>query len=162
MEVHAGEPGKPSKSEIEFFAAPPLTYDDPDSFDGQDLSDVDCGNGTCPIVDEFKYLGSIISRDCKDSSDIDERIKKAGAAFGALKKCLFTNHHISPEAKRAVYVGLVIAILLYGSECWCLTEVLFDRLRTFHGRCVRSMKRVSRKHSRQHRISDENLRRQLG
>ena len=56
----------------------------------------------------------------------------------------------------------MIAILLYGSESWCLTEVLFHRLRLFHNQCVRAMKRVNRTHSRQHRISDEDLRRQMG
>ena len=52
---------------------------------------------------------------------------------------------------------LILAILLYGSESWCLTEALFNKLRAFHSRCVRAMCRVNRWHVRIHRISTEQL-----
>jgi hypothetical protein len=34
---------------------------------------------------------------------------------------VFKSRSISLPAKRAAYVELVLSILLYGSECWCLT-----------------------------------------
>ena len=164
MEVHAGKPNKASKSEILFVAAPEITYENPRTWDDVDLSDVkvDEEGGFIPIVSEFKYLGSYLARDCRDDTDVDARIRSAGAAFGALRKCLFSSSQVWAAAKRAVYVGLVLSILLYGSECWCLTEVLFNRLRSFHRRCVREMSRVSMKHSREHRLSDSELRSRLG
>ena len=94
-------------------------------------------------------------------ADVDERIKKAGAAFAALRGCIFGDRRVSLQAKRAVYVSLILAILLYASESWCLTEVLFDRLRRFHAACVRRMARVTRKHMWDHHISDAALRRRL-
>ena len=48
-------------------------------------------------------------------------------------------------------------ILLYGSESWCLTEKLYNKLRTFHARCARAMCRVNRRHTREHRISTDEL-----
>ena len=51
---------------------------------------------------------------------------------------------------------MVLAILLYGSESWCLTEVLLQQLRALHGRCLRCMSRVTRAHTwRLHITSDE-------
>ena len=60
-----------------------------------------------------------------------------------------------------MYVSLILAILLYGSECWCLTEVMFKRLREFHAKCVRGMSRITRKHMWKHRVTDAELRRKL-
>ena len=61
-----------------------------------------------------------------------------------------------------VYVCLMLAILLYGAESWCLTEKLYNRLRVFHSRCIREMCLVNRKHTRDHHISNEDLRRRTG
>ena len=163
MEVHEGIVGKDSKSEILFVAAPECMYDDAESFDGVDLSDVDLGNGRyIPVVSVFKYLGSMLTRDCRDSADVDARVKSAGAAFGALRKCIFSANDVWFSVKRAVYNGLVLSILLYGSEAWCLTEVLLDRLRRFHARCVRAMCRVTLKHSWDHHIKTSELLRRIG
>ena len=37
----------------------------------------------------------------------------------------------------------MLSVLLYGCESWCLTEVLFNRLRVFRARCLRVMARVT-------------------
>ena len=114
------------------------------------------------IVDWFKYLGGIIARNGGDARDVDSRIESAGKASGALRGCLFTSTSITRDAKRAVYEGLVLAILLYGCESWCLTEVLWQRLRVFHAQCVRSMSRVTRKHTREHHLSTQALEQEMG
>ena len=67
------------------------------------------------------------------------------------------NSSISFAAKRYVYEALILSILLYGSESWCLTEELFHLLRIFHARSVRSMCRVNRWHVRRHRITTDEL-----
>ena len=67
MEVHAGKPGKDSKSEILFCSAPSSVYADAATFDNADLSDVQLPGGlTMPVVFFFKYLGDIISSDGTD------------------------------------------------------------------------------------------------
>lgn len=172
MEVHARtyDSNKPAKSEVLFVAAPGIQYVDKETFsdeceDGvvrpRDLSPIDVGNGTCPVVDRFKYLGSLLHQKCRDAADVDERIKKAGGAFAALRGCVFDDRRVNLTAKRAVYVSLILAILLYSSECWCLTEVMFKRLRCFHAKCVRKMSRITRKHMWSHLVSDAELRLKL-
>ena len=66
------------------------------------------------------------------------------AAFGALRECVFASKRIKLATKKEVYLTLVVNILLYGSECWCLTEALLHRLRVFHHHCLRVMLGVRR------------------
>ena len=165
MEIHVGntESKKDSKSEILFVAKPAIMYTDPETYDGRDLSNVNLGSGVyIPVVDKTVYLGSVITRDCSDSLDVDARVKAAGNAFGALRHCLFSSASVSYTAKKFVYTALVLSILLYGAECWSQTEKLYNRLRTFHARCVRAMCRVTRKHTREHRISTFALLKRIG
>lgn len=166
MEVHTGhadQPDKPPKTEILFVAAPNSVYNDPESFDNQDLGNVELGGDRfLPIVNQFCYLGTTLTTNCNDAADVKARIKAAGNAFGALRKCIFSNSSISFSAKSIVYDGLILSILLYGSECWCLTEQLLHLLRLFHARCVRAMCRVNRWHVRKHRITTAELLNRVG
>ena len=143
MEVHVGDTrnlDKPSKTEVLFVAAPSSTYTSPDTYDNANLNHVRLDeNCFLQIVDHFCYLGTILSRNCSDQADVTNRIRKASNAFGSLRKCLFANPKVSLSIKSYVYIGLVLPILLYGSESWCLTENLFHMLRLFHRRCIRSM-----------------------
>ena len=160
MEIHTGsvEEEKESKTVILFCSKPAHLYEDPETFDNVNLGNLELPNGRhIPIVDEFVYLGSTVARDCSDGEDVKSRIDKAGDAFGALRKSLLSSGHVSYAAKKFVYTRLVLTILLYGSESWCLTEELLRELRTFHRRCVRAMCRVNRLHTRTHRITTQSL-----
>ena len=164
MEVHKGNlpAGKDSKTEILFCSKPPQMYKDPSTYDGADLSDIDLGDGDyLPIVLQFLYLGSVISSDCTDTLDVRTRIEKAGNAFGALSENIFRSLFVSITAKSFVYQMIVLTILLYGSESWCLTEALVQELSCFHSRCMRAMCHVTRKHTRIHRISNDDLQKRL-
>ena len=45
--------------------------EDPETFDVQDLLNVELGNYTfMPAVEEFKYLGSFLTRNCRDDRDV--------------------------------------------------------------------------------------------
>ena len=163
MEVHAGAQGKDSKSEILFCAAPPHVYSDSATYDGADLSDVQLPAGrSMPVVSQFKYLGDYVAANGADAPAVQARITDAGKAFGALRKCLFSSPTVTRAAKTAVYEALILSILLYGCESWCLTEELLQRLRVFHAQCLRAMSRVTRKHTWEHRISSIQLMQELG
>ena len=166
MEIHTGDvrdPEKKSKTEILFVAAPPSTYKDPTTFDNVDLGVIPLGGGRFfPIVAQFCYLGCLLTRDCSDDADAQSRIDKAAGAFGSVRKEVFSNQNVCFGAKLLIYEGLILAILLYGSECWCLTEKLYHKLRLFHARCARSMCRVTRKHTWKHRISTDKLLARVG
>ena len=103
-----------------------------------------------------------MSRDCTDEADVDARIDAAGNAFGALRDMIFSSTMVSMKVKKFVYVALILSILLYVSECWTLTEKLYDRLRYFHHRCLRNMCRVTRLHTRKHSISNADLMERTG
>ena len=92
------------------------------------MSNIELGNDKfLPIVDVFCYIGSMLSHDCSDAEDVQRRIKKASSAFGTVRAEVFANKNVNFEAKKMIYEGLIIPILLYGSETWCLTEDLFNR-----------------------------------
>ena len=164
MEVHEKKPEDTKvKTLVLFCAAPSSTYTDPDTYDNTDLSDIVLPSGNViPIVSKAKYLGSMMSRDSTDDTDVDARIKAAARAFGALSKCVFKSRRISLPAKREAYVALVLSILLYGSECWCLTKTLWQKLRTFHRSCTRVLCRINRWHTWKCRISAASVSQRLG
>ena len=158
LEIHVATDEKPSKSEILFVAAPKRIYKNQSTYESCNLSNIVLPKGThLPIVDCFCYLGSFLTRECNDNVDVDARINSASRAFGKLRKCLFASTSISYKAKKFVYECIILAILLYGAEHWCLTESLFRKLRVFHARCVRAMCRVNRLHTRVYRIRTSDL-----
>ena len=116
MEVHTGlrSPRGESKTEILFCSKPLFLYDDPDTFDDIDLTDMFIDDTRyIPVVDQFTYLGSIINRDCTDGKDVDSRILKASHAFGLLRNCLFSSTEVLKEVKGKVYRSLILPTLLY-------------------------------------------------
>jgi len=81
------------------------------------LDDVFLPNGRfIPVISEFRYLGSYMTRDGTDTKDVRARINSAARAFGALSKCIFQSKHVKRDAKRAVYERLILSICLYGCE----------------------------------------------
>ena len=162
MEVHTGDenhPEKPPKTEVLFVAAPKWSYTNPSSYDNQNLDHVTLNDGKfLPVVDKFCYLGTTLSRDCSDNDDVSLRIQKAGNAFGSLRRCIFSQHRVSVSVKRTVYEGLILPILLYGAETWCLTKTIFDLVvRMFHHRCIRAMSGVTMKDVFERRLSTDDL-----
>ena len=151
MEVYTGkfEPRSESKTEVLFCSKLRFMYNNPDSYDIADLSDIIVSHDRyIPIVDHFSYFDSIISTNCTDNNDVEARIRKVGSAFGALSKSIFSSPYVNRKVKAMVYASLILLILLYGSECWCLTERLLRKLRTFHHQYVRKMCNITRLHTR--------------
>ena len=93
MEIHVGhrhQVDKPSKTEVLFVAASSRASVNPTTYDDTDLFDIELGNEKFfPVVDKFCYFGTIITRSCTDTEDVCNRIRKAGNAFGALRKSFF-------------------------------------------------------------------------
>ena len=104
----------------------------------------------------------MISRDGTDKVDVEARIGAATRAFGSLSRLVFKSTSISTTAKREAYVALVLSILLYGSEGWCLTAELWGKLRRFHNRCARSMCRITMWHTREYNITTAAVLKVLG
>ena len=99
--------------------------------------------GTISFVEKFSYLGSWVASDLSDRLDVTHRINKASGAFGALRKELFGTKYASYEAKRKAYTGIVLNVLLYGCESWCLTADLVGTLASWHRARLGEMCRVT-------------------
>ena len=98
MEVHTGkiQPGGELKTEVLFCSKLCFLYNNPDSYDDADVSDIIVSHDQyIPIVDHFSYLGSIISTNCTSHNNFEARIKKVGTAFGALSKSIFSLPYVN-------------------------------------------------------------------
>jgi hypothetical protein len=124
----------------------------------EDTANFDVADGFVSFTQEFRYLGSVIHSSFKSDVDV---IAKATAAFGALHYCFFSNRRVSLKDKGRVYAVLVL-ILLHGSECWSLREDLYNRLRVFHNRCVRTLCRVKLRQVCRHRMKQDTLNARVG
>ena len=106
---------------------------------------VDFGaRGTVKEVNEFKYLGSLITNDGTMAREISERIAKAGGVFAAMRRNVFAVRSMAKKVKLRLYAASVLSILLYGSETWNVTAADMRRLESFHNRCLRCMFGISR------------------
>ena len=92
--------------------------------------------------------------------DIDRRIANASKAFGALRRAVFKDRHLSLRTKRRVYQTCVLPVLLYGSECWMPLRRHLAQLNTFHHRCIRAVLGITRKQQWERHISSQQLRSQ--
>ena len=68
--------------------------------------------------------------------EVDKRIANASKAFGALRRAVFKDAHLSVATRRSVYRACVLSVLLYGSECWVPLRKDLKKLNSFHHRCV--------------------------
>ena len=103
---------------------------------------VPLGNeGLIKAVNHFKYLGAFCSGDGTILKELGHRIGKAAAAFRELDM-VWKNRNLSLDCKMKFYNACVISTLLYGAECWALTERDEARLDAFDMRCQRKILRI--------------------
>ena len=89
-------------------------------------------------VEQFTYLGSVVSRDGGTDQDIKSRIGKATAAFKILRP-IWTSQVISVKIKLRIYNTNVKSILLYAGETWRITKALTHKVQTSVNRCLRAI-----------------------
>ncbi|KAI8440933.1 hypothetical protein MSG28_009230 [Choristoneura fumiferana] len=93
-------------------------------------------------VSYFKYLGSTIRHDNTLASEIPSRIAGAAANFGRLTDRVWRSHDLKLQTKISVYKALIIPVLLYGAETWCVYKADIKKLDTYHLRCLRCILRI--------------------
>ena len=94
------------------------------------------------IVDSFNYLGSSITTEGGAERDIKVRIGKARSTFIRLGN-IWKTTTFSTKTKLKLYNSCVLSVLLYGSECWRMT----DKKKTstdssFHNTCLRKIMKI--------------------
>ena len=86
-------------------------------------------------VEDFTYLGSIVSLDNATGKDITARLSKAQGSFAALHP-ISKSKQYSLRIKVRIYNSNVKSVL-YGSECWRVIESNIKKLNVSHNRCLR-------------------------
>ena len=118
--------------------------------------------GDIEAVDEFPYLGSLITSSGRMDMDIDRRIAQASKAFGALRKAVFLDRNLSLSTKRRIYTACVLSVLLYGAECWTPLVKHYRKLNTFHHRCIRIILGITNRQQWFQHITMAEVRRRWG
>lgn len=87
-------------------------------------------------VQEFTYLGSVLTENCDVTNEIQRRIGLASAAFGRLSRRVFLNRDLTTSTRVSVYKAICLSILLYGSESWVPYQRHLKKLEAFHINCL--------------------------
>jgi hypothetical protein len=87
-------------------------------------------------VNEYSYLGSIVTGGGGADEDVTSRIKKANVAFVQLCR-IWKNKNIRMKTKLEIFSSNVKAVLLYGCETWKVTNSITQKLQSFINRCLR-------------------------
>ena len=101
------------------------------------------------FTNRFKYLGTYITQDLSDNTNIDERILSASKNFNALGKEIFRNRKIS------LHIATTINILLWGCDTWALTCLQITRLEVFYHKCIHRMLGITMHQVKEHEIKNE-------
>ena len=92
-------------------------------------------------TDKFTYLGSVFCQDGGTDVDIRNRLNKARNAFMSLRS-VWRSANYSTKTKLRIYQSCLLSTLLYGSECWRMTEHDLSRLASFHTASLRKILRI--------------------
>ena len=92
-------------------------------------------------MDEFTFLGSIVSKKGGTDKDIQARIGKARQAFAMLRP-IWRSTALTTKTKLRVFGSNVKTVLLYGSETWRLTKSLEQKLQVFINKSLRNILRI--------------------
>ncbi|KAH9582966.1 hypothetical protein MS3_00007543 [Schistosoma haematobium] len=114
------------------------------------------GSEVVERVDNFTYLGSLISPNELVSDEISTRIRKARLAFANLRH-LWRRRDIRLSIKGRVYCAAVRSVLIYGSETWPLRVEDTRKLLVFDHRCLRNIAGIYW----DHRVSNSEVRRRV-
>ena len=85
--------------------------------------------------DTFTYLGHLFTSDNDQTDNLDQRIGRANSVFKSLKH-IWQTKKISTSLKKRIYLSAVISVLVYGHECWMLTDDVIRKLNGFNARCL--------------------------
>ena len=87
-------------------------------------------------VDQFVYLGQLVSYPRNHNREISRRIRSGWNAFHKYRY-LLTAKNIAMKLKRRLFNCCIVPTRLYGSESWALTKATENRLATAQRRMER-------------------------
>jgi hypothetical protein len=155
--MHIGRDGGKSKTEALYIPAPGTIISDADRT--KILVD-DTDQGYITFNKKFTYLGSIITEDLEDTTEINARIGKANGILYSLMN-LWRSKGLSLGMKKQFYVATIVNILLWGCESLTLRAADLKRLEVFHHKGIRHVLNVSKWKQKEEHITNCSLRRRL-
>lgn len=94
------------------------------------------GNSEIEHVDDFPYLGSVVSSSGMIDAEVDRRVAQASKAFESLRRAVFLDRNLTIKTKCLIYQACVLSVLLHGAEWWVPLHRHVRRLNGFHHRCI--------------------------
>lgn len=91
---------------------------------------------TIEYVEEYTYLGQIISPTDLTNKEINNRISLAWKRFWSLKE-IMKNPQVQLKAKSKIFNSCILPVMTYGCQTWSLTNYNIRKLKT----CQHSMER---------------------
>ena len=95
-------------------------------------------NSSIERVEEFKYLGTLLTNQNSIQEEIKSRLKLGDSCYYSVQN-LLSSSLLSKNLKIKIYRIIILPIVLYGCETWLLTLREERRLRVFENRVLGSV-----------------------
>jgi hypothetical protein len=92
-------------------------------------------NSSIERVEEFKYLGTMLTDQNSIQEEIKSRLKLGHACYHSVQN-LLSSRLLSKNLKIKIYRTIILPVILYGCETWSLTLREECRLRVFENRVL--------------------------
>jgi hypothetical protein len=89
-------------------------------------------------VDKFKYLGSLVTENSEDSTEIKIRTAAGNRCYFSVTK-LLKSRAVARNTKVRMYRTIIRPVVTYGSEIWCLTANDKRSLQTWEPKVLRKI-----------------------
>ena len=156
--MHVGDNNKKSKSVAMYF--PPSVKASTLDQSENEADFTTTSEGQIQFVKKFKYLGSWITTDLYDDTDITNRIAKGWHQMGQ-NSAAFKSKHLSLQRKRDIYVVMVLNTVIFGCESWSLSHSDKRKLESFHHKCLRRIMGISMFTVQMKRITNKFIREKM-
>ena len=102
---------------------------------------ININNTPLEQVNQFKYLGAVVTTDGDSSKELRTRLTLGVAAMASLAR-LWSGRSISIRTKVRVYRSMVVPVVTYGCEAWTLKAEEERRLQAFENKCYRRILKI--------------------
>jgi hypothetical protein len=123
---------------------------------------ITCGGHALEEVEQYEYLGVVISNDGRLDGEILNRVKKAMQVYFQLNGTVVGKRELSMETKKRIYNCVFAQTLIYGSESWVTLRKHWSKVTAAEMRYLRrTVGKTRRDRWRNERVREEVGRRAL-
>lgn len=110
---------------------------------GENGNDIELGNETIKACEEYRYLGSIVSKEGTCEKDIKSKTVNGRIVLQKLNSLLWSSK-MKINTKINIYKSIVLPITTYSSECWQVSDRNRQKLEAVEMDFLRRACRISR------------------